>query len=159
MNHHISPAVSRPCTHSLNSPPIPSSHAPGAVNLPSGYIGLARSTDGLAFDKVTGPVAGGAVFGPSESKAGGFDDLHVGIGDVQWDAVAKKWVMYYFGGDDSYGPTPYGQARGIFMKIGRAESEDGLHWRRAPGVLLDRGTCGRVGFGHLHFTAVSNLRR
>lgn len=47
--------------------------------------------------------------------------------------------MYYFGGDDTYGPTPYGQAKGIFMKIGQAESKDGLSWKRTGGVLLDKG--------------------
>lgn len=113
------------------------------VNLPSGYIGLARSSDGRGFSRVAGPVAGGAIFGPSAEEQGGFDDLHVGIGDVQWDAQAQKWVMYYFGGDGSYGPTPYGQARGIFMKIGAAESADGLHWTRRPGVLLDKGPLAR----------------
>ncbi len=110
-----------------------------SVNLPSGYIGLARSSDGLSFRRVAGPVAGGAVFGPSEAGKGAFDDLHVGIGDVQWDAQANKWVMYYFGGDGSYGPTPYGKARGIYMKIGSAESADGVNWTRRPGVLLDKG--------------------
>lgn len=122
-----------------------SSDLPLAVNLPSGFIGLARSGDGLGFSRAAGPVAGGAVFGPNE-QAGAFDDLHVGIGDVQWDAQAKKWVMYYFGGDGSYGPTPYGKARGIFMKIGSAESADGVKWVRRPGVLLDKGvSVGRIG--------------
>jgi hypothetical protein len=47
--------------------------------------------------------------------------------------------MYYFGGDGEYGPTPYGMARGIFMRIGKATSADGLKWERQPGPILDRG--------------------
>lgn len=31
------------------------------------------------------------------------------------------------------------QARGIYMKIGRAESKDGRRWTRKPGIVLDRG--------------------
>ena len=50
--------------------------------------------------------------------------------------------MYYFGGNDEYGPTPYGKAKGIYMKIGKAESPDGTNWMRKPGVLLDRGAAG-----------------
>ena len=111
------------------------------INLPSGHIGLATSTDGLAFTRAKGPVLDGAVLGPSPDAAA-FDGLHVGIGDVQWDAARKRWTMYYFGGDGAYGPTPYGQARGIFMKIGQATSPDGLQWTRTPGVLLDKGAPG-----------------
>jgi len=47
--------------------------------------------------------------------------------------------MYYFGGNDEWGKTPYGDARGIVMRIGQATSEDGIHWRRLPGPILDRG--------------------
>lgn len=109
------------------------------VNLPSGHIGLAQSADGLSFTRTKGSVAGGAVFGPYDSDRTAFDNLHVGIGDVQWDAKQQKWIMYYFGGNDEYGPTPYGMAKGIYMKIGKAESADGLSWTRQPSVLLDRG--------------------
>lgn len=111
------------------------------INLPTGHIGLAKSKDGLRdFARVKGLLLDGSVFGPSSSNS--FDSLHVGIGDVQWDAQLKKWVMYYFGGDGEYGPTPYGQARGIYMKIGKAESSDGVSWTRTPGVLLDKGAPG-----------------
>ena len=120
------------------------------INLPSGHIGLAQSKDGLRdFARVKGPLLDGAVFGPSSSSnssssssSSSFDSLHVGIGDVQWDAQQKKWVMYFFGGDGEYGPTPYGQARGIYMKIGKAESSDGVTWTRTPGLLLNKGAPG-----------------
>jgi hypothetical protein len=49
------------------------------------------------------------------------------------------WEMYYFGGDGSYGPTPYGKARGIHMAIGKAVSRDGLTWTRRPKPVLTRG--------------------
>lgn len=115
------------------------------INLPSGHIGLSHSKDGLTdFARVKGPLLDGAVFGPSSNEAGGeaFDFLHVGIGDIVWEEARQQWVMYYFGGDGEYGPTPYGQARGIYMKIGKAESPDGVQWSRAPGVLLDKGAAG-----------------
>ena len=56
--------------------------------------------------------------------------------------------MYYFGGDGEYGPTPYGKARGIYMRIGKAVSKDGVKWTRRPGgPILDKGEGVRVRTG------------
>jgi hypothetical protein len=65
------------CKHDI---PCVVSSSP-AVNLPSGSIGLAESTDGVRFSKVKGPSSDGSLLGPTQGT--GFDSLHVGIGDVR----------------------------------------------------------------------------
>lgn len=107
------------------------------INLPSGFIGAAQSVDGQVFNKIDGPIMNGAIFGPSGQpkdenslKEEAFDSLHVGIGDIVQDPSSGLWHMFYFGGDNVKGPTPYGLAKGIHMKIGRAESKDGVIWSR-----------------------------
>lgn len=127
------------------------------INLPSGFVGAAQSMDGKVFNKIDGPIMNGAIFGPSYSKKESekekeaFDSLHVGIGDIVQDPLSGLWHMFYFGGDNVKGPTPYGMAKGIHMKIGRAESKDGVTWSRPKrkigdnslfedsNIVLDRG--------------------
>lgn len=104
------------------------------VTLPSGRVGLARSEDGISWQREPGPLTRGAVFEP-DSDPNQFDSAHVGISDIQW-RDGLYW-MWYLGGDLS-GPRP-----GFPLRPGCAISRDGLHWNRVPGpfrgALLDAG--------------------
>lgn len=104
------------------------------VTLPSGRVGLAKSDDGISWERVSGPLTHGAVFEP-DSDPTRFDSAHVGISDIHW-RDGLYW-MWYLGGDMA------GKRAGFPLRPGCAVSRDGLHWNRVPGpyrgALLDVG--------------------
>jgi len=51
------------------------------ITLPTGRVGLAISSDGVRWQRVTGGQTRGAVFDPDPDPAR-FDSSHVGIGDI-----------------------------------------------------------------------------
>lgn len=110
------------------------------IRLPSGRIGLARSRDGIHWRRVRGPATRGAVMDPSDDPAR-FDSGHVGVGDVQRDGAGFE--MWYFGGDRNLAQLGELRTRGFPLRIGRAQSSDGLHWQRIDGpvrgAVLDIG--------------------
>ncbi|MCS6802163.1 MAG: glycosyl hydrolase [Chloroflexota bacterium] len=87
-------------------------------------IGLARSTDGLHFERVDGPYAGAVL---TNGAPGEWDEWFVG-----WPRILALpgggWRMYYHGA----GPT-HPRAAGI------AESADGVHWEKRGVVLAPTG--------------------
>lgn len=114
-----------------------------AINLPTGRIGLATSRDGLAWERVRGPLTRGAVFEPHPDDRR-FDSGHVGVSDVHWrDGL---WWMWYFGGSQvvqQFGPQSF---KGMDLRPGLALSRDGQQWLRVEGphrgALLDVGRPG-----------------
>ena len=105
--------------------------------LPTGYIGLAESDDGVHWEKVIGKEDYGSMLAPT-GQEGDFDGLQIGVGDVI--RVGEELHMYYFGGSfeavvlGEGGPPP---AKGLRMRIGRAKSTDnGRSWSRT-GQALD----------------------
>jgi hypothetical protein len=110
------------------------------ITLPTGRVGLARSTDGIHWERVRGPLTMGAVFEPHADPAR-FDSGHVGVSDVQY-ADGLYW-MWYFGGDGVTRKLFGMDITGVPMRPGSAVSRDGLHWSRVEGpfngALLDVG--------------------
>ena len=98
----------------------------------TGTIATAVSNDGLRWQREVGPLQGGAVFAPSDD-ASAFDCLHVATGDiVRWK---DRWLMVYFGGSRQ---VPQGAFEmythpGYLLRLGLAESVDGVNWSRLPG--------------------------
>lgn len=108
----------------------------GPPALGSGRIALATSRDGVAWDRVSGPEAKGAVFAPSPA-ADDFDSLHVGLTDVS--RGAGEWLMWYFGGNAelrSSTKAVIGTQAGLGMRPGLARSDDGIHWHRVRGQTV-----------------------
>jgi hypothetical protein len=130
-----------------------------AIRLPSGRIGLARSTDGIHWTRVRGPGVRGSVFDPSPDPAR-FDSAHVGVGDVQRDGAGFE--MWYFGGDGATMELGGMRMRGFPLRIGRATSRDGLHWRRDAGpirgAVLDVGAPGEPDAGSVGWPQVVKVR-
>jgi len=126
--------------------------APEVVQALSGYfmyymgfdgirwrIGLAASTDGIAWTRVPGPAAGGAVL--EQGPPGAFDAVRLGEPAVLADETGFR--MWYSGNDGS-----------IIDRIGYAESTDGVTWIRVAGpgpggCVLDRGPHGYADGGVL----------
>jgi predicted GH43/DUF377 family glycosyl hydrolase len=107
------------------------------VTLPTGRVGLATSADGIHWQRVRGPLAQGAVFGPDADQSR-FDSAHVGISDVH--RRNDLYWMWYLGGDGR------GRRRGFPLRPGCAVSRDGQPWYRVSGpyrgALLDAGAEG-----------------
>ena len=107
------------------------------VTLPSGRVGLAKSVDGIHWERIRGPLTGGAVFEPDSDQTR-FDSAHVGISDIHWRD--NRYWMWYFGGDKM------GQRAGFPLRPGLAISDDGINWERVPGphrgAVLDAGASG-----------------
>lgn len=99
--------------------------------LPTGRIGVAFSSDGLAFQRHRGPLPGGAVMDPSDNPAA-FDCVHVAISDAVY--TGEKWLLYYFGGGMA--------AEGRRLLPGLAYSVDGIHIDGREGPVLDVGEPG-----------------
>ncbi len=98
----------------------------------TGAIATAVSEDGVHWHREDGPLAGGAVFLPSDDP-NAFDSTHVGTGDVI--RHRDRWLMAYFGGNDE---VPSGAKEmythpGYLCRLGLAESADGINWTRLPG--------------------------
>lgn len=105
----------------------------GPPALGSGRIALATSRDGIAWDRVSGPEARGAVLAPS-AVPDDFDSLHVGLTDVS--RGAGEWLMWYFGGNAELRTSTkpvIGTQAGLGMRPGLARSRDGIHWQRVRG--------------------------
>jgi hypothetical protein len=113
------------------------------ITLPTGRVGLARSADGIRWERVRGPLTMGAVLEPHPDPAR-FDSGHVGVSDVQY-ADGLYW-MWYFGGDGVTRKLFGMDITGVPMRPGCAISRDGLHWSRIEGphggALLDVGRPG-----------------
>ena len=124
--------------------------------LPTGWVGLAESTNGIDWIKVDPPpnndndinLKKGSVFGPS-ADVNEWDSIHVGVGDVV-RLPNGELHMYYFGGSNekvSFGPgggpvggaaAPPASIQGLRMRIGRARSLDnGRTWERMGAAVLD----------------------
>jgi predicted GH43/DUF377 family glycosyl hydrolase len=81
-------------------------------------IGLATSPDGVTWTKYEGnPVL-------RRGAAGEFDDVHLHMPTVLWDAKARRLRMWYVGYQNGVGHT-----------IGYAESPDGKQWTKFGKVL------------------------
>ena len=113
------------------------------INLPTGRCGLAQSADGLTWQRVPGPLTGGAIFEAHPDPAR-FDSAHVGLSDVQ-RRDGLDW-MWYFGGDHSRQTFGQFAVKGLNLRPGCAISRDGRHWSRVEGpyrgALLDLGAPG-----------------
>jgi hypothetical protein len=113
------------------------------IGLPSGRIGLARSDDGLTWQRVAGPCTQGAVLDPHPDPER-FDSAHVGVGSVMRDA--SGFWLWYFGGDQERFRFGRFDVKGLRLRIGAARSTDGMHWQRIDGphrgALLDVGPAG-----------------
>lgn len=112
-----------------------------AESLGTGLIALATSSDGIAWQRVTGPLAKGAVLAPGPK--GDFDSIYVGLTDVI--RVGATFWMFYFGADDT--PLSFRGAPviGYRMRPGLARSTDGVHWAKVRGkgpggAIIDYGT-------------------
>ena len=129
------------------------------IRLPTGRIGLARSRDGIHWQRVLGPATRGAVMDPSADPAR-FDSGHVGVGDVQRDGTGFE--MWYFGGDQQFTMLGDMRTRGFPLRIGRASSPDGLNWRRIEGpvrgAVLDVGAPGSPDAASVGWPQVLKLR-
>ena len=113
------------------------------ISLPTGRVGLATSADGISWQRVTGPLTGGAVFEPHPDPAR-FDSAHVGISDIQ-RRDGLYW-MWYFGGDQTLRQIGARRRKGFPALPGCAVSADGLNWVRLEGphrgALLAAGAPG-----------------
>jgi len=114
------------------------------INLPTGRVGLATSRDGLAWERVRGPLTLGSVLEPHADTAR-FDSGHVGVSDVA-ERDGLYW-MWYFGGDQSRTKLGSFEVKGLQLRPGCAVSGDGLNWVRLEGphrgAFLDTGAPGR----------------
>ena len=98
----------------------------------TGRIATATSTDGFHWQRIDGPLEGGAVFEPAADPAA-FDFHHVATGDVfRHD---DQWWLVYFGGNDEMpqNAAPTYRYKGYHIRIGLARSDDGVHFTRTPG--------------------------
>lgn len=103
----------------------------------TGSIALAKSSDGVRWERYRGAMEGGAIMMPSERQEA-FDSQHIGTGEiVRHDG---QWLMAYFGGDatvpkklgDYDVPEGY-QFKGYRCRPGFARSKDGITWERIEG--------------------------
>ncbi len=91
---------------------------------------MARSSQGVHFERVEGPGPLGSVFGPSPD-AEDFDGETVGVIDVS--RVGDEWWMWYLGTNAEPRSTDYGMIRGAGHLPGLARSSDGINWTRVRG--------------------------
>lgn len=163
-------AVSAPCIHRYVTDTGPSyamwysarpAQWPGASHTPpgtlGGYIGLALSTNGLAWTRAQEPL-----LSPNEDWWW-FDTTHLSVGKVLIDsnnrvrADAGVYMMYYSGGDKRKLPVKFGaeerEMRGIGMRIGVAISKDGEHFTRIEGDYPSGAVLEGDGFDALFVTA------
>lgn len=137
---------------STSSDPPADGEAPIAP-LSSGSIGIARSRNGLAWQRdavgatTEGTETPGVCLGPNVDAWWEFDTAHVGLGQVMTPMSGTTviseggvYIMYYFGGSfeetdlSAYGGPPgSGGVKGMKMRIGVAVSQDGLSWGRVEG--------------------------
>jgi hypothetical protein len=80
-------------------------------------IGYATSKDGINWQRKSTPVL-------TRGRANEFDDVHVHMPSVIYDAPSMKFRMWYVGYQNNRGNT-----------IGYAESPDGTEWKKKGQVL------------------------
>jgi hypothetical protein len=105
--------------------------------LPTGWVGLAESNDGIHWSKVICPCEKGSILAPSDDPDD-WDSLHIGVGDVIRISDDELY-MYYLGGSHEVveGIMPGMSLAGFRMRIGRARSLDqGRTWEK-EGIVLD----------------------
>lgn len=103
----------------------------------TGRVALAKSDDGIRWERFDGPLGKGSVMEPSPDPAA-FDSSHIGSGDITFHD--GEWLMWYFGGDGTSPteiagvPVPEGyRAKGYRCRPGVARSRDGINWTRIKG--------------------------
>ncbi|CAI5995922.1 unnamed protein product [Closterium sp. NIES-65] len=119
-----------------------------ALPVPIGRVGLAVSRDGVTWQRVRGPLPGGAVLDPAESDEA-FDSVHVAVGDVlrAWNPEHVSGDDSDFGDDDSAcaidDPASCASDAGAEIQIGAAWSWDGVHFNvRTEKPVLEKGAAG-----------------
>lgn len=117
------------------------------INLPTGRVGLATSSDGLSWTRIDGPLTMGAVFEPSADETR-FDSGHLGVSDVtESDGLYHMW---YFGGDRTRQKIGPYEVKGFNLRPGLAISRNALDWYRVDGpvrgAFLDVGAPGEFDF-------------
>ncbi|CAM9465141.1 unnamed protein product [Ectocarpus sp. 4 AP-2014] len=103
------------------------------------------------------PSRRGLVF-PTDKEEGWFDSASVGSPRVHryYHDEGNRWVMWYHGQDTEWNKEGKGVMNvGTGSRIGRAESTDGLTWRRTAGQMamssvLDKNTEQWWGFDTAH---------
>ena len=98
----------------------------------TGSVATALSEDGLSWQRQDHHLEGGAVLRPSTDQDA-FDSSHVAVSDViRHDG---RWLMAYFGGSAEIpeGTKELYAKPGYRMRLGIAESPDGIHWSRIAG--------------------------
>jgi hypothetical protein len=120
---------------------------PGAcagINAAHWRIGLATSTDGTSFQRVTGSETGGAIL--DNGAPGSFDEYLTYRPFVLHDgAIYRMW----FNGSNQPFNCPAGTLA-LNRRIGYAESTDGVHWTKSydgpgpGGSVLPLGAAGAI---------------
>ena len=103
----------------------------------TGRIALAKSEDGILWERFKGPLTGGAIMEWSDNPED-FDSTHIASGDMSYHN--GEWLLWYFGGDsttpDELGgyqvPNSY-RFKGYRCRPGVARSKDGINWERVRG--------------------------
>jgi hypothetical protein len=109
-----------------------------APALGTGRMALAKSADGIRWERFDGPLTGGAIMEPA-ADPDAFDCTHIGSGDISFHE--GEWILWYFGGDSTVPREIAGQAtppnyhfKGYRCRPGVARSRDGIQWHRVPGT-------------------------
>ncbi|MFN8534711.1 MAG: glycosyl hydrolase [Dehalococcoidia bacterium] len=128
----------------------------GGDGIPMGRTGLAESTDGIHFDRLTGPGWLGSVLDPS-SEPGRFDSWQVGGTDVV--RVGAEYRLYYMGAWDGARAVNGELRNGFPLRIGLARSPDGVRFEKVEGnagagAVLSNGKAGEwdewfIGWGRV----------
>ena len=130
-----------------------------AIGLPTGRIGLARSSDGRAWERVAGAGYRGSIMDPADDPLR-FDSAHLGLGEVQ--VTSDGFEMWYFGGDTQLRTIRDRTVKGFPLRIGRAVSRDGVAWQRTEGpvrgAVLDAGAEGEPDASGVGWPQVLRLR-
>lgn len=113
----------------------------GTADGRTGRIGVAISTDGLAWERVAGPGSGGSVLEPTIDPDR-FDTGHIAVSDVA--GPAERLVLWYVGGRPDGRLRAHGRTfQGWPLSAVRAVSPDGRTFQRdigpSAGALLAPG--------------------
>lgn len=101
----------------------------------TGYVGMARSKDGINWQRVSAGGPLGSCLGPADDNDDAFDAVHVAVGDIVADANSKLTMYYFGGGQEARSLGSAGQVRGMRMGISTCSSSDsGLTWCRDGSV-------------------------
>ena len=121
-------------------------------NFPSGYVGMAVSTDGINWTRFEGSLTGGAVFGPAEGEEP-FDSVFVAVSDAVPPQSSSErgpaeslspspWRLFYFaaGLDNTELPgLPGVKVTGWPWRPGMATSTDGFNFTRQGSPIIPLG--------------------